>query len=124
MVNSKARTNHVAVSKSDGGRHYDNAGHLDPEYMKRFFAGKAKILPLQRAFVEGSRADDDLAEGLGEQAVVAMTTGNDRAGDAFNSDVEEDSGGPFVITSAAREFASGTDESNIAEATREPFPIV
>ena len=31
-------------------------------------------------------------------------------------------GGPFVETSGNTEFAGGTDESNIPEATREPFP--
>ena len=42
--------------------------------------------------------------------------------EAFNQVVPEESGGPFVETSAGTEFAGGTDESNIEEATREPFP--
>lgn len=76
------------------------------------------------AFVAGSAADDDLAEELAEGAVVAMTSGDNIVVEHFNLDVEEDWGGPFVQSSASKEFASGTDESNIAEATREPFPTV
>jgi hypothetical protein len=51
-----------------------------------------------------------------------MTSGDDRLSDELNREVEEDWGGPFVVSSASKEFASGTDASNIAEATREPFP--
>jgi hypothetical protein len=51
-----------------------------------------------------------------------MTSGESRITEDLNRDVEEDWGGPFVVTSASREFAGGTDDSNIAEATREPFP--
>ena len=34
----------------------------------------------------------------------------------------EEDGGPFVRTRASQEFAYDFDESNIAEATREPLP--
>ena len=34
----------------------------------------------------------------------------------------EEEGGPFVRTRASQEFAYDFDESNIAEATREPLP--
>ena len=54
-------------------------------------------------------------------AKAAATLGQ-YEGDAFNQIVPEESGGPFVETSAGTEFAGGTDESNIEEATREPFP--
>jgi len=53
-----------------------------------------------------------------------MTSGEDTVVDDLNRDVEEDWGGPFLETTASKEFASGTDESNIAGATREPFPTV
>jgi hypothetical protein len=76
------------------------------------------------AFVAGSEAEDDLAEELGEGAVLAMTSGVDAVVEDMNHDVEEDWGGPFVESTANKEFASGTDESNIPEATREPFPTV
>ena len=51
-----------------------------------------------------------------------MTTGEDTLPDSLDESAEEEAGGPFVETPASEEFAEGTDESNIAEATREPFP--
>ena len=36
--------------------------------------------------------------------------------------VDEETGGPFVETSGAIEFAEGTDASNPEDAKREPFP--
>jgi hypothetical protein len=36
--------------------------------------------------------------------------------------VPEENGGPFVETSANTEFAGGTDETNIKEAKKAPFP--
>ncbi len=36
--------------------------------------------------------------------------------------IPEESGGPFVPSTAGQEFAGGTDESNIPEATREALP--
>jgi hypothetical protein len=51
-----------------------------------------------------------------------MTSGEDQLGDDLEAEVDEDKGGPFVETSGNTEFAGGTDESNIPEATREPFP--
>ena len=40
----------------------------------------------------------------------------------MNSDVPEDRGGPFVVTTGGEEFADDVDESNPEGATREPFP--
>ena len=74
------------------------------------------------AFVTSSFTGDDLAEELAEAGVLSMTTGQDELGDQLEASVDEDQGGPFVETSANVEFAGGTDESNIATATREPFP--
>ncbi|HEY3494919.1 MAG TPA: hypothetical protein VGK73_09545 [Polyangiaceae bacterium] len=103
-------------------RVFDNAGHLDIDRAQRLLdLGKTNGVE-QVAFVAGSAAEDDLAEELAEEAVHAMTTGADQLGDDLNQEVEEDWGGPFVVTSANKEFALGTDESNIEEATREPFP--
>jgi hypothetical protein len=104
---------------------YDNAGHLDLERAERLLAGSGdrRSRPPEAAFVSGKKGDDALATELGEGAVVAMTSGEDRLGEDLNHDVEEDWGGPFIVTSGSKEFAHGTDESNIAEATREPFPI-
>ena len=103
---------------------FDNAGHLDPEHAERLRAGSEgrRSRPPEAASVESSRGEGDLATELAEGAVVAMTSGEDHLSDEMNHDVEEDWGGPFVVTSGSKEFAHGTDESNIAEATREPFP--
>jgi hypothetical protein len=110
-------------SKGNAPRIFDNAGHLDLDRAERLRRlGEASSNGDGVAFVAGSAAEDDLAEELAEEAVVAMTTGADQLVDDLNRDVEEDWGGPFVVTSANKEFAAGTDESNIEEATREPFP--
>ena len=106
-----------------GQGHFDNQGHIDPRSAERLLGqsanpGGADYLP----FIETSESEDDLAEELAEVAVVAMTSGDGRMVEDLNGDVEEDWGGPFVVTSANREFAAGTDDSNIPEATREPFP--
>ncbi|HEV8549498.1 MAG TPA: hypothetical protein VGQ57_10730 [Polyangiaceae bacterium] len=105
-------------------QHFENAGHLDPERAERLLAGTRarRSKPPESAFVIHSSADDGFAAELGEGVVVAMTSGEDRLADDLNHDVDEDWGGPFVFTTASKEFAHGTDESNIAEATREPFP--
>jgi len=123
MPHSKSpkRVKSSRLSNGVGGPHFDNAGHLDPRHAERLLAIRAKE-PEQAAFVSGSHADDDLAEELGQETVIAMTSGEPQWVDDVNRDVDEDDGGPFVITSAHKEFASGTDESNIEEATREPFP--
>jgi hypothetical protein len=113
------------ISKGDGlarVRIFDNAGRLDADRADRLRRLGASSFGDGVAFVAGSAAEDDLAEELAEEAVVAMTTGGDQLVDDLNRDVEEDWGGPFVVTSANKEFAAGTDESNIEEATREPFP--
>jgi hypothetical protein len=103
--------------------HFDNQGHIDPERAARLLGQTASSKNGHyAAFIETSAAEDDLAENLAEGAVVAMTSGEGQMVDDMNRDVEEDWGGPFVVTSASREFAGGTDDSNIAEATREPFP--
>ena len=114
----------MGYSSSRDQRHFDNSGHLDPARAERLLEGTRarRSLPPDAAFVASSLADDDLAAGLGQGAVVAMTSGEDRLAEDLNHDVEEDWGGPFVLTTANKEFAHGTDESNIAEATREPFP--
>ena len=125
MNGSPGKAKHRASPNSER-RAYDNAGHLDPTRASRLLeisAGNHVRQP-ENAFLSGAAAHDDLAAELGEGAVVAMTSGEDAVGEDLNHDVEEDWGGPFIESPASKEFASGTDESNIAEATREPFPTV
>ena len=113
----------MGYSNGRDQRHFDNSGHLDPARAERLLEGTRarRSRPPEAAFVAGT-TDDDLATELGEGVVVAMTSGEDRLAEDLNHDVDEDWGGPFVLTTANKEFAHGTDESNIAEATREPFP--
>jgi hypothetical protein len=63
-----------------------------------------------------------LAEELAEEAVEAMTSGEDKLTDDLAADVPEERGGPFVTTTEGEEMADGTDASNPKGATREPFP--
>lgn len=108
--------------RSAGLGHFDNQGHIDPARAARLLGLSAPRNGSYAAFIETAEAEDDLAEELAEVAVVAMTSGESQMVEDLNRDVEEDWGGPFVVTSANREFAGGTDDSNIPEATREPFP--
>ena len=73
-------------------------------------------------FFKGTHSRDDLTERLGEEAVSSMTSGESQLADDWDKHVEEEDGGPFVETQGRDEFADGTDASNIAGATREPFP--
>lgn len=107
-----------------GVKRIDGAGHVDP-------AHAARLLELSRenqggdddrGFVKTHRSQESIAEELGEGTVTNMTTGEDSLPDSLDESAEEETGGPFVETPASEEFAEGTDESNIPEATREPFP--
>jgi hypothetical protein len=100
---------------------YDGSGHMDPDHARRLLkmAREGKVDEGEGAFID---ARDDLAKGLAEAAVSSMTSGEDQLGADLESVVDEELGGPFLETSGNTEFAGGTDESNIPEATREPFP--
>lgn len=103
----------------------DATGHLDSTYAAGLRArsqASAEVLESEGAFLRKSRARDGLAEELGEEAVLRMTTGEDQSDRLQNLEVEEESGGPFVTTSAREEYATGTDASNPLDALREPFP--
>src|SRR5260221_4224308 len=102
----------------------DGAGHLDPEHAARLLrlSRKTDGEDADRGFVSHPHTKDGVAEELAEGAVSAMTSGGDGIADDLNQRVDEEDGGPFVETSAAQERAQGTDESNIAGATQEPFP--
>ena len=76
----------------------------------------------ETAFVKGAHSHDDLAEELAESAVSSMNSGEEQLSTDLEAVVAEERGGPFVKTTAGVEFAEGTDESNTADATREPFP--
>jgi hypothetical protein len=106
----------------------DGSGHIDPKYARELLE-KARENRNEddgpeatHAFLSRAGSMDPLAEELGEAFVEAATSGEDAETERHDEITSEEYGGPFVVTNAAEEYADGTDESNIAEATREPFP--
>ena len=101
----------------------DATGHLNPEYERKLLeaSGKSTRDSGDRAFVDGA-APEELSEELGEAFVQAVTSGEDAELERREGVLPEETGGPFVPSTAGQEFAGGTDESNIAEATREALP--
>jgi len=105
----------------------DATGHLNPEYAAELLEKSTEGMsrdPNQDAFLHGPKAEDDLAEELGETTVATMTTGEETGEETLNRPAIEEVGGPFVVTPAATEFAPGTDASNPKGAKPEPFPKV
>ncbi|MGO8992947.1 MAG: hypothetical protein ACLQVI_06440 [Polyangiaceae bacterium] len=104
----------------------DGTGHLDARYAAALRAksrASAQDLTVDRAFLRESKSPPDpLAEELGEEAVMTMTSAEDQSDQLQYVAVEEEIGGPFEITTPDEEFAQGTDPSNPRGATREPFP--
>ncbi len=119
---AKAKPKAGAAKKKAPPRREDRPGHYDPKYAAKLRRLGRRERDDDRAFVGGGRSNDDLAEEMGEEAVVAMTSGEDGLVDDLQADVPEDSGGPFVRSSGGKEFADGTDASNPKDALREPFP--
>jgi hypothetical protein len=74
------------------------------------------------AALKAPRALDALGEELGEAFVENLTGADDAATDHRAEALDDEEGGPFLITAAVREFASGIDASNPLDAKREPFP--
>ncbi len=107
----------------------DASGHLDPEYAKGLLALSGHHSGdgghhdnNDKAFLEGARSKDALTEGLGEQFVGTITSGEEQGEEALDALSPEESGGPFIVTKGKTEFADGVDASNPEDATREPFP--
>jgi hypothetical protein len=106
----------------------DGAGHIDPRYARdllrkaRETRNDADHAERDVAFLDGHHSREELAEELGEAFIEAVTSGEESEAYRHDRITEAENGGPFVETAAGEEFASGTDESNIAEATREPLP--
>jgi hypothetical protein len=112
-----------AQGPGGGGARYDGSGHVNPEHAAHLLALANETKNAEpRTFIEAGNPTDSLAEELAEEAVIAMTSGQDDLTDERDAPVEEERGGPFVVSSASAEFAEGTDDSNISDATREPFP--
>ncbi len=82
--------------------------------------GASAFLPDPTA-IGHRRVRDDFAEGLGEEFVAVVTSG-EAVIDERDATLPEEDGGPFITSSADREYARGTDESNPEDAEREAFP--
>ena len=67
--------------------------------------------------------DDSLAEALGEEFVLAATSGEEQTEDIRDELTTEELGGPFVVTRARDEFAVTDDDAQASEeGNREAFP--
>ena len=76
-----------------------------------------RALPEQPLFDrDRSGRDDDLAELLGEEYVRSVTSGEEQGVELRDEPVDEEAGGPFVETSAKKEFGFDADDS-------EPEPL-
>ena len=70
-----------------------------------------------------ARVADNLAEALAEEYLVSATSAEGWGGEAREILVDEEAGGPFVVSTAKTEFARGSDASNPRDAERAPFPM-
>jgi hypothetical protein len=109
------------VDRKKAIRRRDATGHLDAEYERKLRASSGSRDDGQ-AFLTGFRTADALAEELGEAFLESATSGEESEPERRDRVLTEEEGGPFVRTRASQEFAYDFDESNIAEATREPLP--
>jgi hypothetical protein len=99
----------------------DATGHWDVEYQRK---QRWSRIPREEslAFLTGFYTREPLAEELGEAFLESATSGGESESARHERILPEEEGGPFVRTRASQEFAYDFDESNIAEATREPLP--
>jgi hypothetical protein len=95
---------------------------MDPTYAKQLHARSGHTNKSDATRPAFKVADDEVAEQLGEEVVGKATSGEDEGEDAANEEYTEEVGGPFVVTTGRDEYADGVDESNPADAEREPFP--
>ncbi len=106
--------------------HLDATGRLNPAYVGRLLEKVRADREAQEdgsyAFISGRRTREDIGEELGEAFVSGATSGQDVELERLDRVTDDELGGPFVPSNGGSEFAAGTDESNIEEATREPFP--
>ncbi len=109
-------------------RRRDPQGRIDPQYARELLEKGRETKndhdspEAGRAFLRGPSSNVALAEELGEAFVEAVTSGEESEALRHERITQEENGGPFIETSGNEEFAVGTDESNIATATREPLP--
>ncbi|HYQ14347.1 MAG TPA: hypothetical protein VEQ58_01275 [Polyangiaceae bacterium] len=109
------------VDRKKAIKRRDATGHLNAEYERKLRASSPPR-DEEHAFLTGFRSSDGLAEELGEAFLESATSGEESEPERRDRVVPEEDGGPFVRTRASQEFAYDFDESNSAEATREPLP--
>lgn len=85
--------------------------------------GRVGELPSEELRIPRARRDD-FRQMLGEEVLIAATSGDDAGEEMHEEVVPEEVGGPFVETTAAKELAPGSDESNPPDAEAEPLPRV
>jgi hypothetical protein len=106
----------------------DGAGRINPQYARELLAKARETRnddnspENMHAFLKAARAGEPLAQEMGETFIETVTSGEEREAERHERITADEVGGPFVVTTAGEEFATGTDESNIAEALREPLP--
>jgi len=81
------------------------------------------VRPVQRTafFADARHVPDELAEELGEDFVLGVTSGEDSE-ELYERERPEEEGGPFLETSGRTEFAHDVDESNPVDAEPAPWP--
>jgi len=76
-----------------------------------------RVLPEKPLFDRDGR-DDDLAELLGEEYVRSVTSGEEQGVELRDEPTPEEEGGPFIESSAKKEFGYSPDEGE-----PEPMPL-
>jgi hypothetical protein len=98
---SKRPPNH----RPEGNRRKDDGDAFFPDPS----GGRAKVA-------------DDLAEALAEGYLASATSAEEQGEEEHEREVEEEIGGPFVPSTAGKEFADDVDASNPPGSRRAPFP--
>lgn len=110
------------VERKKAIKRRDATGHLDADYERKLRSSSQPPREDGHAFLTGFHTGEPLAEGMGETFLQSATSGEESESERHERVLPEEDGGPFVRTRASQEFAYDFDESNIAEATREPLP--
>jgi hypothetical protein len=103
----------------------DATGHMDAGYAQALLAESREYREDHgrvSAFNSRPRAGDELGDELGAAFVQSATSGEEAEPGRKDQITPEEDGGPFVISSAVKEYTTWADASDIEGATREPFP--
>ncbi|HEY2405738.1 MAG TPA: hypothetical protein VGI10_07040 [Polyangiaceae bacterium] len=116
----------MIMSQKKPAKRRDPTGHLELNYERKLRGPSRDRRETEdsdaNAFVPIPHSEEEHAERRGEAFVQAATSGEGAENETRDQFDEGEVGGPFTLSSGSEEFAEGTDESNIPEATREPLP--